>query len=178
MLESIKVEFETNDHLCEDYPEAVFPIHSLERIHNRAKGQLCNGKHTRIVWTADEIVLPTIEGSKASGAIIRVAGIESRIRGMKFKRADGRAVRPSLVVLDDPQTDESARSDPQVRSRLETLNGAILNLAGPGQKISGIMPCTVIRPGDLADQILDRVRTLLNNPAPRLRRETEQGAPN
>ena len=156
MLESIKVEFETNDHLLDDYPEAVFPIHALERIHNRANGQLCNGKATRIVWTADEIVLPTIEGSKASGAIIRVAGIESRIRGMKFKRADGRAVRPSLVVLDDPQTDESARSDQQVRARMETLNGAILNLAGPGQKISGIMPCTVIRPGDMADQILDR----------------------
>ena len=156
MLESIKVELETNDRLLEDYPEAVFPIHALERIHNRAKGQLCNGRHTRIVWTADEIVLPTIPDSKASGAIIRVAGIESRIRGMKFKRADGRAVRPSLVVLDDPQTDESARSDQQVRSRMETLNGAILNLPGPGQKISGIMPCTVIRPGDMADQILDR----------------------
>lgn len=156
MLESIKVEFETNDHLLEDYPEAVFPIHALERIHNRAKGQLYGGKPTRIVWTADEIVLPTIDGSKASGAIIRVAGIESRIRGMKFKRADGRAVRPSLVVLDDPQTDESARSDQQVRARMETLSGAILNLAGPGQKISGIMPCTVIRPGDMADQILDR----------------------
>lgn len=156
MLESIKVEFETNERLLEDYPEAVFPIHALERIHNRAKGQLYNGKPTRIVWTADEIVLPTIAESKASGAIIRVAGIESRIRGMKFKRADGRAVRPSLVVLDDPQTDESARSDMQIRARMETLNGAILNLAGPGQKISGIMPCTVIRPGDMADQILDR----------------------
>ena len=156
MLESIKVEFETNEHLLEDYPEAVYPIHALERIHNRAKGQLCRGKHTRIVWTADEIVLPTIPDSAASGAIIRVAGIESRIRGMKYKRADGRALRPSLVVLDDPQTDESARSDQQVRSRMETLNGAILNLAGPGQKISGIMPCTVIRPGDMADQILDR----------------------
>ena len=156
MLESIKVEFETNEHLLEDYPEAVYPIHALERIHNRAKGQLCNGKHTRIVWTADEIVLPTIPDSAASGAIIRVAGIESRIRGMKYKRADGRALRPSLVVLDDPQTDESARSDQQVRARMETLNGAILNLAGPGQKISGIMPCTVIRPGDMADQILDR----------------------
>ncbi|NLI00021.1 MAG: hypothetical protein GX446_11100 [Chthonomonadales bacterium] len=156
MLESIKVEFETNERLLDDYPEAVFPIHALERIHNRAKGQLCGGKATRIVWTADEIVLPTIADSKASGAIIRVAGIESRIRGMKFKRADGRAVRPSLVVLDDPQTDESARSDMQVRARMETLNGAILNLAGPGQKISGIMPCTVIRPGDMADQILDR----------------------
>ena len=156
MLESIKVEFETNERLLDDFPEAVFPIHALERIHNRAKGQLCGDKPTRIVWTADEIVLPTIPGSKASGTIIRVAGIESRIRGMKFKRADGRAVRPSLVVLDDPQTYESARSDMQVRARMETLNGAILNLAGPGQKISGIMPCTVIRPGDMADQILDR----------------------
>ena len=156
MLESIKVEFETNERLLDDFPEAVFPIHALERIHNRAKGQLCGGKPTRIVWTADEIVLPTVPGSKASGAIIRVAGIESRIRGMKFKRADGRAVRPSLVVLDDPQTYESARSDMQVRARMETLNGAILNLAGPGQKISGIMPCTVIRPGDMADTILDR----------------------
>ncbi len=156
MLESIKVEFETNERLLEDYPEAVFPIHALERIHNRAKGQLCNGRHTRIVWTADEIVLPTIPRSKASAAIIRVAGIESRIRGMKFKRADGRAVRPSLVVLDDPQTDESARSLQQTQTRLDTLNGAILNLAGPGQKISGIMPCTVIRPDDLADRILDR----------------------
>ena len=158
MLESIKVEFEINEQLLEDYPEAVFPIHALERIHNRAQGQLCNGQHTRIVWTADEIVLPSIPDSKASGAIIRVAGIESRIRGMKFKRPDGRAVRPSLVVLDDPQTDESARSNPQVRTRMETLNGAILNLSGPGKKISGIMPCTVIRPGDMADQILDRDR--------------------
>ncbi len=156
MLESIKVEFEANERLLDDYPEVVFPIHALERIHNRAKGQLCGGRPTRIVWTADEIVLPTVPGSRASGAIIRVAGIESRIRGMKFKRADGRAVRPSLVVLDDPQTDESARSAQQIRARLETLNGAILNLAGPGQKISGIMPCTVIRPGDMADQILDR----------------------
>ena len=31
---------------------------------------------------------------------------------MKYKRADGRTVRPSLVVLDDPHTDESARRDP------------------------------------------------------------------
>ena len=156
MLESIKVEFETNDLLLEDYPEALYPIQALERIHNRARGQLQNGTHTRIVWTADEIVLPTIEGSAASGAIIRVAGIESRIRGMKFKRPDGRAVRPSVVVLDDPQTDESARSLMQIQARMDTLNGAILNLAGPGQKLSGIMPCTVIRPGDMADQILDR----------------------
>ena len=32
---------------------------------------------------------------QASGAIIKVAGITGRIRGMKYKRADGRSVRPS-----------------------------------------------------------------------------------
>jgi len=78
MLESIKMELDGNDRLEADFPEVCYPIRCLERIHNRAKGQLCDGRHTRIVWTADEIVLPTIPGSKASGAIIRVAGIASR----------------------------------------------------------------------------------------------------
>ena len=87
---------------------------------------------------------------------MRVAGITGRIRGMKFKRPDGRSARPSLVVIDDPQTDESARSLSQCATRERTLAGAVLGLAGPGKKIAGIMPCTVIRPGDMADRILDR----------------------
>ena len=61
-----------------------------------------------------------------------------------------------LVVLDDPQTDESARSLSQCANREAILAGAVLGLAGPGKKISGIMPCTVIRPGDMADNILNR----------------------
>jgi hypothetical protein len=36
------------------------------------------------------------------------------------------------------------------------LAGAVLGLAGPGRKIAGVMPCTVIRPDDMADNILDR----------------------
>ena len=59
-------------------------------------------------------------------------------------------------MLDDPQTDESARSLSQCANRESILAGAVLGLAGPGKKISGIMPCTVIRPGDMADCILDR----------------------
>lgn len=93
---------------------------------------------------------------EVTGAIIKVAGITGRIRGMKYKRADGRAVRPSLVILDDPQTDESARSASQCAERERILAGAVLGLARPGRKISGIMPCTVIRPDDIADRILNR----------------------
>jgi hypothetical protein len=158
MLDSIKTELDGNELLLADFPEVVFPIQCLDGIANRCSGQLHQGERTHIGWTAREVVLPTMPGSLASGAIIKVAGITGRIRGMKFKRSDGQTVRPSLVVLDDPQTDESARSLSQCANRESILAGAVLGLAGPGKKISGIMPCTVIRPGDMADSILDRDR--------------------
>lgn len=156
MLDSIKAELEHNELLLADFPEVVFPIHCLEGIHQRAGGQLFEGKPTNIGWTAKEIALPTIADSKASGAIIRVAGITGRIRGMKHKRVDGQSVRPSLVLIDDPQTDESARSPSQCVTRERILAGAILGLAGPGKKIAGLMTITVVRPDDMADRLLDR----------------------
>jgi hypothetical protein len=174
MLESIKTELDANELLLADYPEVCQPIEALDGIANRCNGQLYQGERTYIGWTAKYIVLPTLRPkgwsvdetllglvcrdgrTLASGAIIKVAGITGRIRGMKFKRPDGKSVRPSLVVLDDPQTDESARSISQCQQRESILAGAVLGLAGPGHKISGIMPCTVIRPGDMADRILNR----------------------
>jgi len=155
ILDSIKTEFEINEKLYEDFPEVCKPIRALEGIAHRANGQLCEGRRTSIGWSASECILPTIEGSISSGAVIKVKGITARIRGMKYKTHDGENVRPDLVIIDDPQTDESAKSLTQVDARMRVLNGAILNLAGPGKKISGVLPCTVIRPGDMADQILD-----------------------
>ena len=69
MLESIKMELDGNDLLLEDYPEVVYPIQSLDGIANRCNGQLYKGERTHIGWTAREIVLPTMPGSSASGAI-------------------------------------------------------------------------------------------------------------
>lgn len=158
MLDSIKTEFESNDLLLEDFPEVAYPVVRLDGIAHRCNGQLFDGERTHIGWTAKEFIAPTIPGSKASGVVIKVAGITGGLRGMKFKRQDGKTVRPSLVVIDDPQTDESARSPSQCRTREEILAGAILGLGGPGKKMSGILPCTVIKPGDMADSILDRVR--------------------
>ena len=156
MLDSIKTELEVNELLLEDFPEACYPITRLEGIAHRCIGQTCGGERTHIGWSSNELVMPTIPGSRASGAIVKVLGITGGIRGMKFKRPDGKTSRPSLVVIDDPQTDQSARSPSQCESRERILAGAILGLAGPGKKISGIMPCTVIRAGDMADAILDR----------------------
>ena len=155
MLESIKMELESSEILLADFPESVFPIQELEGEPRRCKGQTYKGVRTHSRWSQDVVVFPTIKGSPASGAIIRVAGITGRVRGQKFKRPDGSSARPDFVIPDDPQTDASANSVSQCKTREKTLAGAILGLAGPSKKIAGVMPCTVIRAGDVSDHILD-----------------------
>ena len=162
MLENIKVSCETREILAADFPEVCYPIAKLERINNRARGQLFRGKPTHIHWNGDDVQLPTIPGSPASGGIIRVRGITGSIRGMAVTRAcDGRKVRPSLVLVDDPQTDKSARSPSQVAQLEKVFKGAVLGLAGPDVQIAGLVTVTVVAPDDLAERLLDRER----NPA-------------
>jgi len=158
MLDSIKAHLEQNDLLLDDFPEAVYPIRALEGINARARGQTSEGTPTKIEWTADQITMAAIGGSASSGSAVRVAGITGRIRGLKHVRPDGKAIRPDLVLIDDPQTDESAASPSQVATREKILAGAILGLAGPGRKIAGLCTVTVIRTDDLADRLLDRTR--------------------
>ena len=154
LLDTMKRELEENELLLADFPEVCYPIRKLEGVNNRAAGQLLNGTRTQICWSGSEITLPTVEGSVASGATIVTVGITGRIRGMK-RHIDGKDCRPEMVLIDDPQTRESAESPEQCKKRLRTIQGDILGLAGPGRKISGVMPCTVIRPGDIADELLD-----------------------
>jgi len=157
LLESIKIWLETNDLLNDDFPEVCFPIRCLERITNRQKGQKHNGTPTRIEWVSDKAVLPTIEGSKASGVVISCSGMKgSDIRGQNHARSDGQVVRPQLVLVDDPQTRESASSPSQNKQREDILSGDVLYMPAPGKKVAGLMACTVIKPGDMADNILDR----------------------
>ncbi|MCC5830151.1 MAG: phage terminase large subunit family protein [Phycisphaeraceae bacterium] len=157
LLENIKIWLETNPLLHADFPEVTYPIQCLERITNRQKGQKFQGEPTRIDWSSDRIVLPTIQGSKASGVVISCSGMKgSDIRGQNYARADGQVVRPQLVLVDDPQTTESAWSPSQSQRREAILAGDVLGMAGPGRKIAGLMACTVIRPADMADNILDR----------------------
>lgn len=172
MLESIRVELETNDEFAADFPEIAYPIQKLERVNQ--KRLIHQGRHVRVTLKIDEIVLPNIEGSPSHSARVQVAGITGRVRGMKAKTPDGRSIRPDVVIIDDPQTDESAHSVTQCASRERVISGAILGLSGPRKKIAAVMPCTVIRPGDVADNLLnpelhpewqgERCRMLVNLP--------------
>jgi hypothetical protein len=158
MLDSIKMAVETNDALFDSFHAVCQPIRELEGINHRAGGQTIDGIRTRITWTESEVVFPTVAGSAASGARIRVAGITGRIRGMKAATADGKVIRPDFAIADDPQTDQTAVSIPDIVKREKRLRGAVKGLAGPGKTIAMVVPCTVIAPRDLSDRILDRRR--------------------
>lgn len=157
--ELIKAEFETNELLLADFPEACYPVVRLERNATRAKMQTLDGEFTRMEWGASELKLPTVKGSKCSGARIVSAGLATGdIRGLLKRAPDGALERPDLVICDDPQTDESARMPGQCDTREQLITSAILGLAGPGKKLAVVVPCTVIRPNDLSDRLLDRKR--------------------
>lgn len=158
MLRAIRLELETNDLLAEDYPELCHCIRELEGIAQRARGQLLDGRPTRMELSKDYIILPTIPGAACSGGIIEVRTVTGAIRGMKHSLADGTILRPDGALIDDFQTKASARSPGQCETRLEIIEGDVRGLAGPGKKIACLLTCTVIIKGDGADQILDRAK--------------------
>jgi hypothetical protein len=156
LLGNIKRAILGNPLLGSDFPEVVYPFRMLRNNARKQIGQHVDGELTHITWGADKLVFPTVNGSKASGSIITTTGLDSNMRGQQHETMDGQILRPSLVILDDPQTRQSARSPSQTKYRLQLLNGDVLGMAGPGEKIAAFMACTKIYHDDLADQILDR----------------------
>jgi Phage terminase large subunit (GpA) len=158
LLKGIKTEFLTNELLLADFPHVCFPIRKLQGEARRATGQKYKGVPTHIEWQSNRIVLPWIpdDDNLSSGAVIESHGLDAAIRGPQHTLPDGRIIRPSFVLADDPQTRASAKSPSQTQMRLELLTGDVAYLAGPDQSIAIVCPCTVIYEGDLADQLLDR----------------------
>lgn len=161
LMEPIKVELQYNERLAADFRQVCYPIQRLENNGRKCIGQLFEGEQTRITWGADRLTLPTVpdhvcDGKNVSGSTVTVAGLTGAIRGQSSTLADGTIIRPELVLLDDPQTRESAMSSIQSQAREAIIKGDVLGMAGPGRRISALMPCTVIRQGDMADLMLDR----------------------
>lgn len=155
-IKAIKTQIQSNQRLLEDFPEACYPVLRLERMHQRASGQLLGGKPTDLVWKGESIQLANIEGSACSGSIIEVAGITGTIRGRNTSTASGEEIRPDYFVVDDFQTKKTAKNPVICAERIETLQSDVLGCAGPDVTIAGCLLATVIEADDAADQLLDR----------------------
>jgi len=150
--------------LSADFPEVCLPIMDLQGSAQRAGKQTTTWKRpdgrevrrrTNIVWKEKDITfanVPSVDdpeaAAPAAGSIIVSRGLDATsIRGLLRG-----AARPDLVLLDDPQTDETARSEIQTDNLRNLIGQAVEGLAGPGMRLTIISLWTVIVAGDLADR--------------------------
>lgn len=155
-VEKLRRVLRTSPELLELWPEVAYPIRRMEGTSNRVL--LYRGEPIEMTLAASEVQLPTLPPSAAAGAYIEAAGITGDIRGMNRQGPNGEAMRPTLALVDDPSTEESALSPSQNAFRERVIRSAVLGLAGPGRRMAAVMPCTTVAENDLACRMLDRSR--------------------
>ncbi len=152
-ITSIQRELVRNPLLRDDFPEACIPFRALEGKNRRCDSQTYRGELTGIICNRDMLRLANIPGFAGAGGIIEAYGLLAPPRGARDKSDEGENLRPDCAVLDDPQTDVSAKSSVQTASRLEHIHNSIAMMGGHGAPLSMIVNATVIKDGDLADRI-------------------------
>ena len=162
VIEFVRQQLEESDTLHKHYPHVTTYARATGGKAQKAKYQLrADGKSSGIQWTKNTLVLPEVLTSdgkeyKSNGSILEGHGLTGAIRGKWKDSKSGKVLRPDFVLLDDPQTRESAESESQCNMRERIITGDVLGLAGPKKKIAAVMPCTIVRGGDLAARFLDK----------------------
>jgi hypothetical protein len=141
-LGSMKQYIARSDRLLADYPEVCVPVRDVDSTPNRAHSCVVHGDdfpftHARFQWSGDEISMPMVPGSVSAGAIIATRGLDAAIRGLKKGK-----VRPSLAIIDDPDTENTARSPEQAKKLSNRIERGIALLAPKGKRMSRVMLTT------------------------------------
>jgi len=149
-LDTIKTAITENDLLAADYPEVCIPVRALEYTPNRASYQIVSGRwHTdrrrkykdaksHFTWSGQLVIFPDVPGSPSAGSIIAAHGLDSAVRGTKL-----RGKRPQLAVIDDPDTEETARSEEQAEKLANRIDKDIAGLGSQTQPVSRILLSTI-----------------------------------
>ena len=152
LFRDFRNKFATNQLLYEDFPEVCHPVRCLEGAPQRAARQHIDGRLTNIVWTSSDYVrLPDVPGSPYGGVKMAYFGLDAAFRGINI---DGD--RPDFILIDDPETQESAKSDDQIADREETLDKDIAGLNGQQSSMAIVTLTTVQNAKCLSFRLTDR----------------------
>lgn len=139
LYKDFKDKFAYNELLAQDFPEVCYPVKALDGAPQRAGKQHVDGQLTRIVWTSDgHLSFPYVPGSPYGGYKLSYAGLDAAFRGCNI---DGQ--RPTFVLIDDPETRESADSEFQCQTREDIIEKDIAGLKEHGQSFAMLMITTV-----------------------------------
>ena len=141
-----------NDRLMADYPEICAPFQQSQGIAQRMAAQHWQGGphdgepcRARLQVGSGRIMLPDCRGG------IGGKTINGNPRGLKLPLADGRILRPDLVLIDEPQDDEVAASPQLVNKTSRKINGAVAGMGQGGGSIPILMAGNFIRVDDVMD---------------------------
>jgi hypothetical protein len=142
--------------LLEDFPE-LLPLLIKWR---QPKRQFRLGGRLLAVHPKDErgrIVFPDIHDAVSCQTHVAPYSVAaSDVSGLSYVDRFGVTIRPDLLIFDDVQTPQSARSPLQTQTIEDAVTKTFCGLVGLGQKLAAIMVCTVREQGDLTERFLDR----------------------
>lgn len=152
LFKDFRKKFSTNQLLYEDFPEICFPVRDLDNAPQRAAKQHIDGALTQIVWTSDGYLsFPHVPGSIYGGVKYSYFGLDSAFRGVNI---DGD--RPDFIVIDDPETRESAKSLMQIEYREKIIDEDIAGLAEEGEELAIVALSTIQNRICLSYKLTDR----------------------
>lgn len=151
LYEDFRKKLATNELLLADFPEVCAPIRDLEGAPLRAAKQHVDGQLTQIVWKAGGLSLPYVPGSPYGGVKMRYYGLDAAFRGVNV---DGQ--RPDFVLVDDPETRESAKSLGQVDDRGKILDQDVAGLSGEDENLAIVVLTTIQNRTCLSFKLTDR----------------------
>lgn len=160
--------FMTSPRFAEDYPEYAQPF--MESTNSTRLGSLVwedTGKETGADILAMDlvIVLPDGRGALAAGSL------NGDIKGLNIPLKNGEAIRPDMILLDDPQDVDRAADPVFVAEVVDKINTQWMCLSGPDSGIRMMAAVTIKEPDDVGEtlgkdpsNIFIRISRVLNWP--------------
>ncbi len=142
-LKSIKEFIADSDRMLADYPAICIPVREVEAVPAKAHTITVYGDDfsfvsARFQWSGTDISMPKIPGLICAESRIATRGLDSAVRGLKKGTK-----RPQLALIDDPDTEDSARSEDQAKKLSTRIERAIAGLAPKGKRMSRVMLTTL-----------------------------------
>lgn len=149
ILDSIDTALTENELLLADYPEVCVPVRELQGAPQRANTQRASGERhdngepyemaeLSYRWCGSELIFPNVPGSPSARAIIATRGLDAAVRGLRK-----RGKRPRLAIIDDPDTEDTARSEDQSAKLEKRIDAAIGGLGGQRRAVGRVLLTTL-----------------------------------
>lgn len=153
IVDSIRTELMNNDSLLELFPGPIACFRHLDNNPLKSRFQTYNGQHTYIKYEVGTIRFPTIPDEPSSGKFVEVRPL-TNLKGLNHKVKSGpdagKVFRPTLVIFDDPQTHDDAKSPTTVAGIVSKIKRDALKGGSQSRRVSAIMAITPVVNGDVA----------------------------